>query len=81
MPPRRAQRPRAPKEPKFITPADVAEMVRRIGAWSRDDETAHGMEYQLYRAVIASIAAGAPMARELADAAIRSQQYGFDRGD
>ena len=78
MPPRRAQR---PKDPKFITPADVAEVVRRIGAWSRDDEVAHGMEYQLYRAVIASIAAGAPMARELSEAAIRSQQYGFDRGD
>lgn len=74
----RAQR---PKEPKFITPADVAEMVRRIGAHSRDDETAHAMEYQLYRAVIASIAGGAPMARELCEAALRSQQWGFDRGD
>jgi hypothetical protein len=72
----RAQRPR---EPKFITPADVAERVRRIGARSKDDETAQVMEYELYRAVIASIAMGAPMARELAEAAIMSQRWGFER--
>ena len=75
------QRAQRAKEPKFITPADVTEMVRRIGAHSRDDETAHGMEYQLYRAVIASVAMGAPMARELCEAAIASQKWGFDRGD
>jgi hypothetical protein len=72
----RAQR---PKEPKFITPADVAERVSRIGARSRDDNLAHSMEYELYRAVIASIAMGAPMARELAEAAIMSQRWGFER--
>jgi hypothetical protein len=77
VPPRQAR----PKEQKFATPADVAEMVRRIGAHSADDETAHAMEYQLYRAVIASIAMGAPMARELCEAAIASQRWGFDRGD
>jgi hypothetical protein len=58
-------------------------MVRRIGAWSaargRDRHVAFEMEYQLYRAVIASIAAGAPMAREMCEAAIRSQQWGFER--
>ena len=79
MPPRRAQRPKTPKEPKFITPADVAEQVRRIGYHSPDDEVAQSMEYELYRAVIASIAAGAPMARELAEAAIASQRWGFER--
>lgn len=73
------QRAQRAKEPKFITPADVAERVRRIGAWSADDETALSMEYELYRAVIASIAMGAPLARELAGAAIRSQQWGFER--
>lgn len=31
-----------PKEPEFVKPADVTEMVRRIGAWSMDDEVAHG---------------------------------------
>jgi hypothetical protein len=73
------QRAQRPKEPKFITPDDVAERVRRIGAHSRDDELAHSMEYELYRAVIASIAMGAPMARELAEAAIMSQRWGFER--
>jgi hypothetical protein len=73
------QRAQRPKEPKFITPADVAERVRRIGGHSRNDYLAHSMEYELYRAVIASIAMGAPMARELAEAAIASQRWGFDR--
>ena len=73
------QRAQRPKEPKHITPADVAERVRRIGAHSRDDNLAHSMEYELYRAVIAAIASGAPMARELAEAAIMSQRWGFER--
>jgi hypothetical protein len=73
------QRERKPAEPKFITPADVAERVRRIGAHSRKDDLAQSMEYELYRAVIASIAMGAPMARELAEAAIMSQRWGFER--
>lgn len=77
MPPR--SRPKPPPEPKFATPAQVTEMVRRIGAWSKQDHTAFGMEYQLYRAVIASIAGGAPMAREMCEAAIASQRWGFDR--
>lgn len=75
-PRKRAQR---PKEPKFITPADVTERVRRIGAHSRNDNLAQSLEYELYRAVIASIAMGAPMARELAEAAMMSQQWGFER--
>jgi hypothetical protein len=70
---------REPPGPRFITPDQVAEQVRRIGAHSRDDEAAHSMEYQLYRAVIASIAAGAPLARELCEAAVQSQRWGFDR--
>jgi hypothetical protein len=73
------QRARRPKEPRFVTPADVAGVVHRIGERSRDDVLARSMEYELYRAVIASIAAGAPMARELCEAAIRSQQWGFER--
>lgn len=73
------QRAKRPEEPKFITPADVAEQVRRIGARSRDDALAQSLEYELYRAVIASIASGAPMARELAEAAITSQRWGFER--
>jgi hypothetical protein len=73
------QRAQRPKEPEFIKPADVAERVRRIGAHSRDDEAAFSMEYELYRAVIASIAMGAPMARELCEAAMLSQRWGFDR--
>lgn len=73
------QRAQRPKEPSFITPADVAERVRRIGAHSRNDNLAQSLEYELYRAVIASIAAGAPMARELAEAAITSQRWGFER--
>jgi len=73
------QRVRRPREPRIITPADVRKQVHRIGAQSRDDALAQAMEYQLYRAVIASIAMGAPMARELAEAAITSQQWGFER--
>jgi hypothetical protein len=73
------QRAQRPKDPEFIKPADVAERVRRIGAHSRNDTLAQSMEYELYRAVIASIAMGAPMARELAEAAIASQRWGFER--
>lgn len=67
------------QKPRIVTPDQVAEQVRRIGAHSRDDEAACSMEYQLYRAVIASIAAGAPQPQELAMAAIQSQKWGFDR--
>jgi hypothetical protein len=73
------QRAQRPKEPKFITPADVTERVSRIGGQSKNDNLAQSMEYELYRAVIASIAMGAPMARELAEAAIMSQRWGFER--
>ena len=76
--PARRQRQAPPRE-RVVTPADVREMVSRIGAHSRDDLTATTMEYQLYRAVIAAIASGAPMAAELAREAIRSQQWGFER--
>jgi hypothetical protein len=76
--PARQRAQRAPEQ-KFITPDMVTERVRRIGAWSAQDETALSMEYELYRAVIASIAMGAPMARELAEAAIQSQRWGFER--
>jgi hypothetical protein len=77
MPPRR---PKAPPGPKFMTPADVAEQVRRIGAWSMQDDAAFAMEYRLFQSVIASIAGGAPMARELCEAAIQSRiRWGFER--
>lgn len=58
---------------------DVAEQVRRVGAHSSQDRVAFAMEYELYRAVLALIAQGAPHAALLAETALQSQQYGFER--
>jgi hypothetical protein len=65
---------------KAITPQDVAEQVRRVGAYSAaGDETAHAMEDQLYLAVLAAIAQGTPHAAELARAALMTRGYEFGR--
>jgi hypothetical protein len=57
----------------------VAEQVRRIAARSREDRVAFALEYELYRAVLALIAQGAPAAAMLAETALQSQNYGFER--
>lgn len=65
------------RQPK--TPADVLELVRRVGAHSGNGELACAMEYELYRAVLALIAQGAADASALAAAALQTQNYGFER--
>jgi len=63
-----------------VTPGDVREQVRRIGAYSAHaGATAHAMEDQLYLAVLAAIAQGAPQAAELAQAALMTRGYEFER--
>lgn len=58
----------------------VLERVRRLAAHSaKDPETALAMEDELYRAVLAVIAQGAPGAAALATAALSSQNYHMDR--
>ena len=65
---------------KAITPGDVHEQVRRVGAYSvHAGATAHAMEDQLYLAVLAAIAQGAPQAAELAQAALMTRGYEFER--
>jgi len=66
---------------RAITPQDVAEYARRVGAHSagRDDGTAHALEDQLYLAVLAAIAGGADRPQELAMAALTTRSYHFGR--
>jgi hypothetical protein len=62
------------------TVGDILELVRRLGAQSaRDPDLALAMEDELYRAVLALIAQGAPGAASLATAALQSQAYHMDR--
>lgn len=58
---------------------DILEQVRRIGAHSTDDDTAHLMEDRLYLAVLIMIAQGAQGPSGLAAAALSSRRYEFRR--
>lgn len=58
----------------------VLEQVRRLGAHSsKDPLRALAMEEELYRAVLALVAQGAPNPSGLAAAALESQKYHMDR--
>jgi hypothetical protein len=58
----------------------VLERVRRLGAHSvKEPGLALAMEDELYRAVLAMIAQGAPNPPGLATAALESQRYHMDR--
>lgn len=63
-----------------LVPAEVYEQARRVGARSvRGGETGHLMEDQLHLAVLAAIAQGTPQAAELAQAALMTRHYEFER--
>lgn len=62
-----------------ITLDEVRSCVEDIRAQKDDDEVAHGMEDDLYHAVLESIADGAPDAPELAKAALETASIDFSR--
>jgi hypothetical protein len=63
-----------------VTAEDVAEIVRRVGAFHRSDPgLAMAMEHRLYTAVLGAITMGADAPQKLAAAALQSQVYEFDR--
>lgn len=64
---------------EMLTVEDVARRLADIHATQGDPEVAHGMEDVLRADVLAAIAAGAPDARILAAAALRSDQIDFSR--
>jgi hypothetical protein len=59
--------------------AEVLEQVRRAGAHSADPGDLARMERDLWAAVLAAIADGAPGAAELAATALMTLRYGHDR--
>jgi len=62
-----------------LTAEDIARRLAEIHAVQDDDEVAHGKTDDLHRDVLAAIAAGAPDARLLAAAALRTETLGFAR--
>lgn len=57
----------------------VLEQARRAGAHSRDQRRLEVMERELHVAVLAAIADGAPMAQQMAAAALATLRYGRER--
>jgi hypothetical protein len=64
---------------RYPAPDHVLEMARRAGAHSRDQRRLEVMERELHVAVLAAIADGAPMAPQLAAAALTTLNYGHER--
>lgn len=64
---------------RYPTPDYVLEHARRAGAHSRDQRKLEVMERELHVAVLAAIADGAPMAQQLAAAALTTLNYGHER--
>jgi hypothetical protein len=64
---------------KLLTCDDVEARLREIEANKHDDEIAHKLEDELYRAVLLSIASGAPKARSLARRTIKVLSINFCR--
>ncbi|MGX1483422.1 hypothetical protein RKD45_002498 [Streptomyces griseus] len=63
----------------LLTAEDIAHRLAAIHAAQGDDERAHGLEDDLHRDVLATIAAGAPDASLLAAAALRTETLDFAR--
>jgi hypothetical protein len=64
------------------TVEDAQQIVARIGVRAADWESAHGLEDELYVAVLQAIASGrlfGDEAVELAQAALKSKQFDFPR--
>lgn len=60
----------------------VSEIQRRvadIAAKQQDPESAHGLEDALYLDVLKAISAGAPNAKDLAEAALKAAEMKFVR--
>jgi hypothetical protein len=62
-----------------ITAEDIAHRLAAIHAVQNDDERAHGLADDLYRDVLATIAAGVDDAPVLAAAALRVETLDFAR--
>jgi hypothetical protein len=62
-----------------VTPEEVFRRVDEIRAAADDPEKAHGLEKVLWGEVLASIALGNPNAREVAAAAMHSEDIEFPR--
>ncbi|MFD7861848.1 hypothetical protein [Streptomyces sp. NPDC059783] len=62
-----------------LTTEDIAHRLAAIHAVQHDDEVAHGLADDLYRDVLAAIAAGADNAPILAAAALRVETLDFAR--
>ncbi|MFE3169316.1 hypothetical protein [Streptomyces sp. NPDC059224] len=65
--------------PTLLTAEDIARLLAEIHAVRDDPEAAHGRTDDLHRAVLATIAAGAPDAELLAAAALRTETLDFAR--
>lgn len=64
---------------RYPTPDYVLEQARRAGAHSRDQRRLEVLERELHVAVLAAIADGAPMAQQMAAAALATLRYGHER--
>jgi hypothetical protein len=62
-----------------ITVAEVKARVAEIRALAGDDESAHSSEDALWAEVLQAIADGAPNAKELAKAALKTSEIDFAR--
>lgn len=62
-----------------VTRDDVIAWVTRIESVANDPEQAHGLEDDLFRAVLTAIAGGAPDAQDLAILALYSLLFDFRR--
>lgn len=62
-----------------LTAEDIARRLAEIHAAQDDDEAAHGKTDDLYRDVLAAIAAGATDPELLASAALRAETLDFGR--
>lgn len=76
--PRRVSHP-AEVEPLALTVEDIAHRLAQIAAVAHDDEVAHGMVDHLHAFVLQAVAAGHPEARDLAAAALRTDDIDFAR--
>lgn len=64
---------------KHMTVEEVEAKVQAIDDNKRDSESAHGDEDDLHQDVLKAIADGAPHAKELAAAALKTKDIEFSR--